>query len=112
MTFLDRDVIRAPEEDLPAAFGGGPTDYQLVEDETEAGQPRLRLLAHPAIGPLDAEALADAFLSALGAGSDAERVMELQWRESGLLQVERRPPLTTSTGKIHHLHLNRQPTRS
>src|SRR5262249_47784638 len=33
MTFLDVDVIRVLEEVLPARFGGGPADYQLVEEE-------------------------------------------------------------------------------
>lgn len=33
MTFLDSDVIRVLEEVLPGRFGGGPTHYQLVEEE-------------------------------------------------------------------------------
>src|SRR5262249_44513834 len=40
MTFLDTDVIRVLEEVLPARFGGGPTDYQLVEEDGADGQPR------------------------------------------------------------------------
>jgi hypothetical protein len=50
MTFLDTDVIRVLEEILPARFGGGPADYQLVEDERADGQPCLRL-----VGDLDEE---------------------------------------------------------
>jgi hypothetical protein len=92
------------EEALPARFGGGPTDYQLLEEEAEDGRPRLRLLVHPSLGPLDAEAVADAFLSAIGAGSGAEHVMALQWRQAGLVGVERRVPLATASGKILHLH--------
>src|SRR5262249_41055382 len=46
MTFLDSDVIRVLDEILPARFGGGPTDYQLVEDEGADGRPRIRLLVH------------------------------------------------------------------
>jgi hypothetical protein len=104
MTFLDKDVIRVLEEVLPSRFGGGPIHYQLVEEEDEDGLPRLRLLVHPAIGPLDAEALADTFLAAIGGGSGVERVMELQWRQAGFLQVERRAPLVTAAGKVLHLH--------
>ena len=37
MTFLDSDVIRVLEEVLPARFGGGPTDFQLVEQEDDDG---------------------------------------------------------------------------
>jgi hypothetical protein len=104
MTFADADVIRVLEEVLPARFGGGPTDYQLLEEEVAGGRPRLRLLANPALGPLDAAAVAEAFLSAVGRGSGAQRVMALQWRQAGLLRVERRPPLATRSGKILHLH--------
>jgi hypothetical protein len=110
MTFLDADVIRVLEEVLPASFGGGPTDYQLIEDESGEGHPRLRLLVHPSAGPLDCESVADTFLTSIGSGSHAERVMELQWRDSGLLRVERRAPIPTASGKILHLHhLRRQP---
>jgi hypothetical protein len=109
MTFLDTDVIRVLEEVLPERFGGGPTDYQLVEEEGDKGQPRLRLLVHPSVGPLDAAALADAFLTAIGGTSDATRVMELQWRDAGLLRVERCPPRTTASGKILHLLVNGYP---
>ncbi|MBA3332248.1 MAG: hypothetical protein H0T39_15490 [Actinobacteria bacterium] len=108
MTFPDPDIIRVLEVVLPARFGGGPTDYQLLEEEAEDGQARLRLLVHPAVGPLDAEAAADAFLAAIGGGSGIERVMALQWRESQVLRVERRAPLTTASGKILHLHQQRR----
>src|SRR5207248_3965256 len=104
MTFLDRDVIRVLEEVLPARFGGGRTDYQLIE-EVEKGRSALRLLVHPEVGPLDPEAVADAFLRAIGGGSGVERVMELEWRQAGLLRVERRPPLATAAGNILSAYL-------
>ena len=109
MTFPDTDVVRVLDELLPARFGGAPTDYQLVEEEAGDGEPRLRLLVHPGVGPLDADAVADTFLAALSTGSGVERVMGLAWREAGLLRVERRPPLTTVSGKILHLHQQRGP---
>jgi hypothetical protein len=104
MTFLDQDVIRVLEEVLPARFGGGPIHYQLVEDETEDGRPHLRLLVDPVVGLLDSEAVADAFLTALGGGSGVERVMELHWRQARFLEVDRRPPHVTAAGKVLHLH--------
>jgi hypothetical protein len=103
-TFLDSDVARILEETLPRRFGGGPTDYQLVEEESDDGRPRLRLLVHPAVGALDDGAVVDAFVHAVGAESGSLRVMALQWRQGGLLRVERRPPQTTGSGKILHLH--------
>ena len=30
--------------------------------------------------------------------------MELHWRATRMLRVERRPPLATTTGKVLHLH--------
>ncbi len=107
MTFLDADVIRVLEDVLPRRFGGGPTDYQLVEEEGPDGQPRLRLLVHPALGELDGEAVGDAFLTAVGSASQAEHVMELKWRAAGLLRVERSAPRVTRVGKILHLHQER-----
>jgi hypothetical protein len=103
MTFLDTDLIRVLEEVLPARFGGGSTDYQLVETEAENGRPRLRLLAAPSLGALDEKALAETFLGAIAPGGGAERVMGLVWRDAGLLEVERSRPRSTSTGKILHL---------
>jgi hypothetical protein len=109
MSFLDVDVVRALEEVLPTRFGGGPTDYQLVEDVGRDGRPRLRLLVDPEVGPVDAQSVAAAFLSAIGPGSGVERVMGLLWEEARVLEVERRPPLRTPAGKILHLHHDRAP---
>ena len=111
MTFFGADVIRVLEEELPRRFGGGPTDYQLVEQEDPGGQPALRLLVHPVIGPLDPTAVADAFLAAIGTGTGVERIMGQVWRDGRILRVERRGPLATASGKILHLHVNpaRQP---
>jgi hypothetical protein len=102
------DVIRVLDEVLPARFGGGPTDYQLIEEEAEDGRPRLRLLVHPRVGEVDPAAVGDAFLAAIGDASEGERLMELRWRQERLLRVERVTPRTTRTGKILHLHLDRQ----
>ena len=90
----------------PARFGGGPTHYQLVEEERLGGQPSRCLLIHPALGPLDPAAIRDAFLDAIGAASSAERMMSQIWREGQVLRVERTPPDVTATGEIQHLHLH------
>src|SRR5215212_9086421 len=104
MTFLDTDVVRVLEAVLPARFGGGPIDYQLLEEQDGGGRPCVRLLVHPRVGSLDEGAVADAFLAALGTGSGAERVMALQWRAAGLFQVDRACPRPTAAGKVLHLH--------
>jgi hypothetical protein len=107
VTFLDTDVVRILEEVLPARFGGGPTDYQLLEVETEDGSPSLRLMVDPAIGPVEPAAVAEAFFSAVGAGGGAEQVAALLWRDAKLLEVVRERPHTTPAGKILHLHQER-----
>jgi hypothetical protein len=107
MTFLDRDVMAVLDQALPIRFGGGPTDYQLVEQEDAGGDSVLRLLVHPRLGPLDDATVREAFLEAIGAGTGAERVMSIAWRDARLLRVERRPPIPTASGKILHLHVSR-----
>ncbi|MCC7104060.1 MAG: hypothetical protein IT307_02875 [Chloroflexi bacterium] len=107
MTFLDRDIVRVLEEVLPARFGGGPTDYQVVEDETERGEALLRLLVHPDVGPLDHATVREVFLQSVGGGDGTKRLMELQWRGSTIIRVEREAPRRTAAGKILHLHVSR-----
>jgi hypothetical protein len=107
---FDTDLIGVLEKTLPDRFGGGPTDYQLVEDEGPDGQPRLRLVVDPAVGTLDTQAIVDAFLSAIGVGSGAERVAGLLWRDSGFLQIERRRPDAEPGGKVLHLVARRRRT--
>jgi hypothetical protein len=109
MTFLDSDIMRVLEEELPARFGGGAADYQLVEDEDESGAARLTLLVHPIVGPLDDDAVAETFLQGISGGEGAEREMGLAWREARLLHVARQPPRTGATGKILHFHQERRP---
>ena len=103
MTFEDTDVIRILEEVLPARFGGGPRDYQLIEEHAGDGEPRLRLLMHPAIGPADPAAVASVFLEAISAGAEHRRHMTTEWRAAGLLRVEREAPRVGASGKILHL---------
>ena len=59
---------------------------------------------HPRVGALDAAAVKETFLEALGAGSGVERVMTLLWRDADLLRIERAPPHATRSGKVLHLH--------
>jgi len=103
MTFEDTEVIPLLEEVLPRSFGGGPMDYQLVEEEAEDGQPRLCLLVHPSVGSVDPVAVSKVFLDAIGSGSESKRHMAAQWQQAGFLRVERKVPHSTASGKILHL---------
>lgn len=103
MTFMDTDVVRILDEKLPRRFGGGPSDYQVAEEFAQEGHPRLRLLIHPRVGPVDKTEVSEAFLYELGSGSEANQLMVRQLREERFLEVERKEPYITSSGKILHL---------
>jgi hypothetical protein len=102
MTFADAEVTPVLDQVLPARFGGDPTDYQLIEEESDDGSVRLRLVVDPRLGPLDHEALVDAFLDALARTSATRQVMTLGWRAAGIVSVDRRQPLAAPSGKIMH----------
>jgi hypothetical protein len=104
VTFLDVDVIRVLEQLLPAEIGGGPTDYQLIEQEDDAGRARLRLVVDPSLGEVDVARVREVFLDGLGATGGVDGLMQRVWREADVLQVERARPATTRAGKIQHLH--------
>jgi len=106
-------VVRVLEEVLPARFGGSPADWQLVEIEGPDGRPRLRLIADPAVGPLDPQAVAETFLREISRDSAVATLMGAVWREARLLTVHRAQPQRTPSGKILHVHRERsgaQPT--
>ena len=108
MTFMDTDIVRILDEDLPARFGGGPTDYQLIEEEDERGRSVLKLVIHPRLGPIEPAAASGFFLECVSRGSGVERVMGLNWKHMGLIEIERLPPQQGATGKIQHLLLQRK----
>lgn len=104
MNFLGHDLIRLVEEVLPARFGGGPTDYQFVEDEDAHGLPDVQLVVSPRLGRVSERAVVDSvvhFLNDLpgGGGRYGER-----WREGQTLRVIRTEPHATSASKIMVLH--------
>lgn len=104
ITLLDVDVIRVLEERMPARFGGGPSDWQLVERMDGArARPEVALVVDPSVGPLDERVVADAFLDAIGGGSGGERLMEMQWRDARVLTVVRGIPRRTASGKALHV---------
>jgi hypothetical protein len=103
VTFMGSMLYELLEETLPLRFGGGPTDYQLVEEE-EDGLPRVSLLIAPRVGPLDENVVMEAFFQAVSF-ADWSRRMADQWRQSGTLRVLRREPYVTRVGKILPLHV-------
>jgi hypothetical protein len=107
MAFLDTEIIPVIESILPKMFGGGPTDYQLWEDERDDGKPHLRLNIHPRVGSIDVAKVKETFLEKIASGTGAEKLTSLLWRDTDIVSIERGTPKTTSTGKIHHMHIER-----
>ncbi len=109
VTFIDTDLVRIIEQDLPGAFGGRSTDYQLTEEEDAEGFTRLHLLVSPSVGAVNEEAVLEKFLHLLRRGEDlmwAQAGVEM-WRQAGLLKVKRAHPVTTRSGKILPFHLSK-----
>jgi hypothetical protein len=104
MHFMGTELVKLLEETLPEHFGGGPTDYQLVEEE-EQGMTRLSLVVSPRVGPIEESRLVANVLETLGAGAPGLRMMATTWQQGGTLRVVRREPFTTSSAKIQTLHI-------
>jgi hypothetical protein len=102
MNFLKSDVSRIMDELLPRRFGGAPTHYQLVEEEGDDGCPRFLFYIHPAVGEVDPHEVKEAFLQAVSQGKGMERIMGTVWRDAGMIEVRRKAPIPTISGKIHH----------
>ncbi len=103
MTFLDVDVIRILDETLPAASGACPASTSSSRRSAPTGGPACGSSSTRPSAPLDPAAVREAFLVALASGSESDRSMAATWREAGLVDVERRPPMTETIGKILHL---------
>ncbi len=108
VTLIGSDMVRILEEVLPTRFGGGPLDYQLVEEEDEQGFTRLSLLVSPRIDIADEQAVIDVVLEALRQSDMAAHVASAVWRQAGTLRVQRREPIWTARGKLMPLHLARR----
>jgi hypothetical protein len=104
MNFLGHDLIRMIEEVLPGQFGGGPTDYQLVEDEDEHGLPVLQLVVSPRLGPLPEHRITSAIIDYLNNISGGGGIYGERWRDARALRVVRKEPYTTSASKVLALH--------
>jgi len=107
MNYFYGDLFELVEKTLPSEFGGGPGDYQLVEEEDNNGQTRLTLLVHPEVGSLDEESLIARLKEALAQGTKGNRFMAGVWQSAGTFRVRRQVPYSSPRGKIQPLHVLR-----
>src|SRR3989304_9118999 len=99
MNYYSLDLFGLLEKTLPGEFGGGPGDYQLVEEEDHRGQTHLPLRVAPTVGPGDERRLLSRAHEELARGSRGNRMMEDVWRRAGALRGRRRRANRTPRGK-------------
>jgi hypothetical protein len=95
------------ETKLPGEFGGGPGDYQLLEEEAPDGQTFLTLLIDPSVGTIDETCLLERLAAELATGSRSHRFMTNVWRDANTLRVRRAPPMASARGKVLPLRMVR-----
>ncbi len=111
VTFVDLDFVRIIEKDLPSLFGGGSSDYQLIEQEETDGFTRLHLLVSPRLGKIEELKVLDKFMTLLrnsehSPESWAQSGVEM-WRQAGMVRIRRDYPVATKSGKILPFHLKK-----
>jgi hypothetical protein len=98
--FMGTRLYQLVEEILPARFGGGLGDYQLIEMEEE-GLPRVSIVVSPRVGPVDEKAVIAATLENLKINHPAGgELMTEQWRQANTLRVVRREPYEARAQKV------------
>lgn len=99
VTLIGSEMVHILENILPSQFGGGPLDYQLVEEEDGRGFTRLVLRIHPRVEIHDESEVIQTLLQALHESSVAADSAKAIWRQAGTLGIQREAPLLTRVGK-------------
>jgi hypothetical protein len=107
MNYFYGDLYDLFEKILPLEFGGGPGDYQLVEEEDENGQTQLTLRVHPDVSNLDEAALIRRLQQELAKGLWGREFQTKIWQDAGTFRIRREAPHSGARGKILPLHMAR-----
>lgn len=102
--FLGSEIVTLVEEILPAAFGGAPTDYQIVEEQ-QGALTQVFIVVSPRVGPLNEADVVEKTLGFLRARDLGNRLMSTFWQQGRTLQVLRREPHVTPGSKTPHLRV-------
>ena len=109
VTLIGNEIVQILEEVLPARFGGGPLDYQLLEQEDEQGFTRLYLVISPRVKIADEQAVVAWMLKALRDSSTMADAARTVWQQTHTLRVKRMEPILTPRGKfmplLHRGHI-------
>lgn len=110
ITLVGSDLVRILEEVLPERFGGGPLDYQLLEEEDDSSYSRIVLVVSPRVKIEDEGEVVETVLRAIAETGLAGRLAQATWRQAQSLRVRRADPVWTGRGKLLPLHLSRRAT--
>jgi hypothetical protein len=105
MNYSGSDLFELLENSIPSEFGGGPGDYQLVEEEDERGETRLTLIVHPDVEKVDETKLLSRLHEGLAQGSRNHRFISKMWQDAGAFRIRRGIPYASARGKILPLHV-------
>ncbi len=106
MNYSYTDLFDLFEKTFPSEFGGGPGDYQLVEEEDVSGQTRLTLVVDPKVGKVNEAELLSRLKERLAQGPKDNRFMTQLWQDAGTFRVLRKAPHASTRGKILPLRIN------
>jgi len=104
MHFTANDALELVERVLPERFGGRPGQFQLVEEEHE-GRSRVAILISPSVSIGDEGSVIEAALEFLGSRSPGHKMMSVNWRQSGIMEVRREEPAVSAIGKVQPLRV-------
>jgi len=105
VTLVGSETIRILEEVLPARFGGGPLDYQLMEEEDSDGFTKVSLIVDPRLQLENEQAVIDTFFDACSKSSVNADSTKSIWSQANTLQIKRRKPIWTGRGKLMSLYV-------
>ena len=78
-----------------------------MEEENEQGQTKMNIFVNPRLGDIDEVRLIRFILDELAKGGDAPRMMSQIWLQTETLRVKRMKPITTTSGKLLPLHIQK-----
>ena len=107
MTVMGTDLVRTLEVTLPEKFGGGPTDYQLVEEEDEKGMTSLSLVVSPDVGKVNEAEVIDSVLNDLRRNAAGGKLAAGMWNQYQAIKIKRIYPISMG-GKVMTLHLKKR----
>ncbi len=100
---LHDELLELVERTLPERFGGGPSDYQIVETEEE-GITRVLVVMSPRIGEVVEREVIETVLRAVGDGPRWREMTASVWADGSTLRLVRREPIPAQSGKLQVFH--------